>query len=328
MLSERSKVNNILVISLTNIGDVVLTFPVIDILKERFMKADISVIIGPKAESLLENNPVFKEIIIYDKNRRGLDMLKWVISLRKKKYDCVIDLRHTAIPLMLMSRYRTRIIRKKENQIHMRDKHLNCLKAAYPFTEQANLKHCFFAQREDKAFIDKVFSENNIKIKSIAVIVAGAANPNKRYTQEGFSQVCDNLINQKGLNIVFVGDKSDAGFVADIQKQFKGHSVNLCGVLSLVQVGEVMNRAEVVITNDTGPMHLASYLNKPIIALFGPTSHLKYGPWSNYSYVVKSDKPCLSCQGVCSTQHTCMSDIHPGDIIKRIHIKDDQLFLS
>ena len=73
MLIDKSKIKKILVISLTNIGDVVLTFPVIDILKENLPDAKISVLIGPKAESLLKGNPVLDKVYVFNKHQPFLE---------------------------------------------------------------------------------------------------------------------------------------------------------------------------------------------------------------------------------------------------------------
>jgi len=114
---KKSKIRKILVISLTNIGDVILTFPVIDILKRDFSSAKLSVVIGPKAESLLKGNPHLENIYIFDKRQPFLKTVAWVNELRKEKYDLVVDLRNTAIPFLIFPEYMTTFIDKRQENI-------------------------------------------------------------------------------------------------------------------------------------------------------------------------------------------------------------------
>ena len=104
---NKSEINKILVISLTNIGDVILTFPVIDILKEDFPSAKLSIVIGPKAESLFCDNPHLEKVHIFNKHQLPFKTLRWVLGMRKEHFDLVVDLRNTAIPFMISPRYRT-----------------------------------------------------------------------------------------------------------------------------------------------------------------------------------------------------------------------------
>ncbi len=100
-LSNKSEIKKILVVSLTNIGDVILTFPVIDILKKDFPSAKLSIVIGPKAESLFFKNPYLDKIHIFDKHQPPLKSLSWIGELRRERFDLVVDLRNTAIPFLI-----------------------------------------------------------------------------------------------------------------------------------------------------------------------------------------------------------------------------------
>src|SRR5271170_7912203 len=94
-LLRKSEPKNILIVSHTNIGDVILTCPVIDILRRDFPQAKIDVVTGPKAVSLFADNPGF-HIKVFDKQATLKQKLAWFLDLYHEHYDCVVDLRRTA----------------------------------------------------------------------------------------------------------------------------------------------------------------------------------------------------------------------------------------
>ena len=104
---DTDKVRKILVISLSNIGDIILTTPVISILREHFPSSCIKVLVGPKGLSLFENCKTVDEVIIFDKHVSWLKQVNFVLKLRKEKFDLVVDLRNTVIPLLIGARFRT-----------------------------------------------------------------------------------------------------------------------------------------------------------------------------------------------------------------------------
>src|SRR5665213_2323812 len=116
----------ILVISLTNIGDVILTCPVLDILRRDFPQAKIDVVIGPKAVSLFADNPHFG-IKVFNKQASLSQKSAWFSDLYRAQYDCVVDLRRTALALFLMPRFATPVIAGSLRG-HKKDMHLNRLR--------------------------------------------------------------------------------------------------------------------------------------------------------------------------------------------------------
>ncbi len=312
-----ANIRKILVISLSNIGDVILTFPVIDILRTDFPKAEISVVAGPRAETLLRGNPHLENVFVFDKRQSFLKNICFMGKLRKENYDLVVDLRNTAIPFFIGGRYRTSFWDYKKNNVHMRLKHLNRLRTIYPYSAQAQEKYSLFIPEKDRIYIGQLLEgEICVDVKKNIVVAPGAANHDKRWTQKGFQEIGDYLVKQ-GANIIFVGDQNDREFAQGIQERMREHSVNFCGRLTLIQLAELCKRASLVISNDSAPMHLASYLDRPVLAVFGPTDPQKYGPWSKKSYFLHKNEHCLKCQNNrLTTSHTCMEAVKSEDVIK------------
>ncbi len=311
-----SKIQKILVISLSNIGDVILTFPVLDILREDFPRAKISVVVGPKAESLLKDNPHFEQTLVFNKRQFFLKHMRFMWQLRKEYFDLIVDLRNTAIPFFIGCRYRTSFFDHQRSSVHMRLRHLNRLKTIYPFASEAKRKYSLFISDKDSQVVRDLLAQEVDQNKSLIVLAPGAANSDKRWTEKGYAQVCDYLIKTKGGNIIFVGDEQDKQIVQNIQKGMALPSVNFCGRLTLPQLGGLLKKASLVISNDSAPMHLASYLNCPVLAIFGPSDPEKYGPWGEHNYYFRKNQNCLKCQNEKSTaRHTCMEAVKSEDVL-------------
>lgn len=273
---KNSSVKNILVVSLTNIGDVVLTCPVIDILLRDFASANLSVIIGPKAASLFAGHPRITTII-YDKQRPLGGHIQWFLGLSRNRFDMIVDLRQSGLGLFLPCRWRTPLTVKPFDG-HSRLKHLRRLEEIYPQPLLSGQRLAIIP-KEVKVTWD---------ISNYVVIAPGAADSAKRWDPAGFVKVADALAAQ-GHAIVFVGDTADAGLVEAIRGNMKKPSVSLAGKTDLRELAFVLQRAKFAITHDSGTMHLACYFDVPVVAVWGPTDVGKYGPWSSKAVVVYRD---------------------------------------
>ncbi len=318
-MSTHWKIKKILLISLSNIGDVILTFPVIDILKRDFPDAKLSVVIGPKAESLLKGNARLDQLIIFNKHQSAFKMLSWMLQLRKEHFDLVIDLRHTAIPFLIGAKHKTSLSSPKIENQHMRKKHLARLKSVYNYEEKSTQQYALCISEEDQGYVQNVIKEEIGEGQRFICIAPGAASHSKRWTGQGFAEVADALGKNEKLKIVFVGDHQDSEIARCIAAKMKEDPVNLCGRTSLIQLAELMKKSKGVLTNDSAPMHLASYLNIPTCALFGPTSPQQYGPWSIKSTFIKNKTPCEACAPPKKEgEHTCMQGIQSEEVLKMV----------
>ena len=132
-LLKKSGPKRILVVSQTNIGDVVLTCPVIDILRRDFPQAKMDVVTGPKAVSLFADNPDLR-IKVFDKQAPLRQKFAWFLDLYQAHYDCVVDLRRTMLPFFLSAEvcHAGRIFWNALRG-HKKDMHLNRLRQVYDF---------------------------------------------------------------------------------------------------------------------------------------------------------------------------------------------------
>lgn len=314
---SKTEIKNILVVSLSNIGDVVLTLPVIDTLKENFPGARINVVVGPKALDLL-NNDFRLNLVVYDKRISLKAKLGFFIYLKKQKFDLIVDLRHAGFVRFLKAPYKTSAFLKIPKTIeHMKYRHLYKLKSTMPAIEKFYSLAEICTNQNDKTKVDGLLAENNIPASGYVVVSPGAASHWKRYRSSGFAEVGDYLTDKFRLKIVMVGDKNDVGIVEDIINLMKHKPVNLAGQTNLRELAYLLKKAKLVISNDSGVMHLASYLDVPTLAIFGPTDPKKYGPWNNKSLVIKEELDCSPCEeSSCRFDHDCMNLLNENRIIK------------
>src|SRR5262249_24940720 len=146
-----------------------------------------------KAVSLFDDNPHIQEVIIFDKHQSPFQSLSWVMKIREKKFDLVVDLRNTAIPLMVGPKYKTPLETRRSNHVHMREKHLARLKTVIPSAKDPVKRYALVVSDAKEKRIRDLIQTKIGKDRRFIVIAPGAANHSKRWTEKGFADVCDYL---------------------------------------------------------------------------------------------------------------------------------------
>lgn len=304
----KTQIKKILVISLSNIGDIILTFPVIDILKRDFPQAQIDLIIGPKGQTLVENNPIFRKIYLYHKNQSLISRLKWIKELTKNQYDLVVDLRNTLIPFLIFARHKTPLWFTRKSRLHMRQKHLARLNSVHNYSGADAEKFALSFSSADQAQVKKLLG-SSFANTNFVIIAPGSRAENKRWKEDGFAQLAEYLSKEFQAKIIFIGDEYDQAIVLRIMAMMTTAALDLTGQLTLAQSGYLLSLSKLAIVNDSAVLHLASYLHVPVAAFFGPTDPANYGPWSDKHIVVRQNSHCPACLGDKNSLHNCMSAI-------------------
>ncbi|MFA5117611.1 MAG: lipopolysaccharide heptosyltransferase II [Candidatus Omnitrophota bacterium] len=315
-------VQKILVITLSNFGDVVLTLPVLDHLRQRFPGARLTVMVGPRPKEIFAQNPFIDNLIIYDKYSSWSVKLALFFALKKERFDIVIDLRNTLYGALLPARYKTSpfLVMPRE-LIRAKDRHLYRLQRALKQPGPLVLPQpgMLFTGDEDKALVQGLLKQHYIipgdKIVLISPETGGA---NRKWPLEKIAGLCRVLSNE--YVVVIIGSKKQALGFPGGPSPAKGKIVDLSGSTTLSQLVYLITQASLMITADTGTLQLASYLNKPIVALFGASDDIKYGPWSEKYRVVKKEVTCRPCQKAQCLYGTveCMELIKVQDVVRAV----------
>ncbi|MFA5402718.1 MAG: lipopolysaccharide heptosyltransferase II [Candidatus Omnitrophota bacterium] len=313
-------VNKILFISLSNIGDALLSLPVLDHLRVNFPAAQITVLAGERPREIFEANPSVHRFILFDKKNTAGKNIKLFNCLRKEKFDLIVDLRNSFLGAILPARYRTSAFLKIPAHLkHMKDRHLYRIKDITKINILPVLAKSLYCAPEDNERMERLLKENNIgKDDRIVVLSPGSRSHTKRWPKERFAELVKKLREEFPVKIILIGDREDVENNKYITKDTGLPILDLSGKTTLRELACLLRKASLLITNDSANLHMASYLDIPVIAIFGITDDEKYGPWSKVSYAVKKEIPCRPCQKPQCKFGTleCMSLVKADDVFR------------
>lgn len=148
------------------------------------------------------------------------------------------------------------------------------------------------------------------------VMHPGATAPSRRYPAERFGAVADGLWQARGVRTVFTGVESDREMIDRARARMKSPSIDLSGQLGMGELGSVIAHASLLVSNNTGPAHLAAALSTPVVELYALTNP-QHTPWKSTARVLSHDVPCRNClQSVCPQGHNaCLTGIEAEQVL-------------
>ena len=309
------KIKKILFISLSNIGDAILTTPALDLARRFFRNAEITVMAGPRAQEVFLNHPQIQHLIIYDKHSKLREKISWMIRLKEEHFDLVIDLKNSLIPWLIQPRFSTGLIHRKK-RIHASKQHLSRL---MNLGIDGPSRYVIPQTTEDHDKVLKLLSDCGLGWGTPYIVIGpGAASSLKQWEIEKFKALGDLIRENHRVPIVIVGAKADRNRFLGVFPRDRW--INLSGELTLQQLGVLLKYARLFVTNDSGPMHLAAALSTPVVAIFGPTDHRVYGPEGAKHRIVRLDLPCSPCMaGHCLIKtHDCIKKLEVAKVYQSV----------
>ncbi len=291
----------ILFITLSNIGDCILTLPVLDCLRLNFPEAQITVVVGPRPALIFQNNRSANKVFVYDKHAGLPAKFKLVRALRESNFDLIVDLRNSIFSWLVPARRKnSRLLRFSRSHKHMASRHLFKLSGLGLKIERFRAEYgSLSVSRQDEEHIRRLLNSAGIIDKGRLIIISpGARSLIKRWPKEKFVALINDLPQE--YKAVLIGDQDDVEISRQITQEVKVPVLDLTGKTTLLQAAALLKKAELLITNDSANLHLASYLNVPVVAVFGPTDDVKYGPWPDKWKIAKKEIFCRPCmKAVC-----------------------------
>lgn len=329
---------HILIIKLSAIGDVVHSLPLLEVLRGRFPLARIDWIVEGDASGIVEGHPCIDELLILPRKswlRRfrekgeflsvARELTRFIRKLRSRRYDIVIDLQgllksgiltfvtsgKRKIALnnaregsALFSRERVAI---PDTQMHALERYL-CI-ARYLGAENTRWEGYIPIYESDKAYVNSLLQRFD-NGRTLVAINPMAKWKTKLWEPTRFASLADLLHEKQGAEIVFTGNAPDRAAIEAIQSVMSTEAVNLAGRTTLKQLAYLYQRCAVVISTDTGPMHIAAAMRSPlVVALFGPTSPSKTGPYGEWKKVIRAGVACSPCFKKRCDDMRCMRQI-------------------
>ena len=304
----------ILILKPSSLGDVIQALPVLRLLKLYFRDAEIFWWIDSALAPLLEGDPDLAGVVRFERKRWGKiqnwpEMLLSIRWLREQNFDLVIDLqslaRSGAFAWLASGKFLIGLdevregargfydlaVRRESFYTHAVDWYLSVLP---PLGVPVHKNFEWIPERpEISAGINSKFKIQNSKL---ILLQPGARWNNKRWPVENFSQLISLLAKKfSDARFAILGSGEDKPLGEIISKASPERCLNLCGETSLPEMVEWIRICDLTITNDTGPMHAAAALGKPLVALFGPTEPRRTGPYGQLGNVLRIELPCSPC---------------------------------
>ena len=296
---NKKNIKKILIVTLSNLGDMILTLPVVAAFKKKFPKAKVHIVGDIKSIGMLENAPAFDKVFVYDKKARLKDKTNLILKLRKEKYDFTVDFRNSAFPYLvgkpsnsLLVNYFVKKVNSRYEQARKRIDLYNLQKADYSFVP-------LFREADENAMRTKLHSYGLFNFQNLLIIAPGSRSGGKCWPSEYFVEVIQKIYTQYEMPVILVGDSFDREVCDKVEACLEECDViNLSGKITQKELAVVVSKARLVLSNDSAVMHLGNFYEKYVVGIFGPSSTEKYGYVGEKARVVKKDLPDLPFESV------------------------------
>jgi lipopolysaccharide heptosyltransferase II len=337
----------ILCVRLDSMGDVLMTGPAMRALRQSLPGRSITLLTSPSGAEVAGMMPEVDEVIAYRapwmKPEPGTiqDDLSMIDRLRAGRFHAAVIFTvfsQNPLPAAMLAYLAGVPLRLA----HCRENPYALLTDWLPETEpEQGIRHEVQRQLDLVAGVDCRTQDSRLAIRlsnegMVAVqklleecgvsngrpwlaVHPGATAPSRRYPREGFAAVCRTLALEDGMGIVFTGSDQEKTLVADIQQQMEAPSVSLAGRLSLGQLAALLHEAPMLLSNNTGPVHLAAAVGTPVVDLYALTNP-QHTPWQVESRVLSHDVPCRNCfKSICPEgHHLCLRGVGSESVVSAV----------
>lgn len=326
---DKSRIKRVLVIKPRAIGDVLLSTSVLPGLRRAFPSASIDFLVEAFAAPVLEGNPFIDNVLSY--NTAKDSSVSIISRVRGNNYNLVIDLfanpRTAVITRLSGARYRVGfpfkwrryayniIVTPRSGDVHNVEFNLDALRRIG--IEPVDGKPSFSVDEYSRRFAESFFEENNLRSGEFFAINIGGGWDIKRWPVDKFIELCTMIDSRLGKRVVVLYGPSEE---ADASRISSSSNALLAPQTTLKQMGAILTGSALLITNDSGPMHVAAALGVPTLAIFGPTSPGLQGPYGNVSVIVRNEQlDCLECNLTrCPIGNPCMKELNPETVFESL----------
>ncbi len=329
----------ILVIKLTALGDVILAVPSLRAIRKKFKNHTITCLVNKNFSSLLWDCPYIDELIVDDRDiqHKGfIGLLRLAKKIIYYRFDISVDLQnnkrsHLLAFLGLIPKRYGFFIKKK---LSFLVNHLARLpqQAEHPVRHQLNILRLLnieeiddslelWVNKDARLFVDKFLEENWLtpEQKFIGINIGASVRwKSKCWPVDHIVRLCD-MVKNRNLRVVFTGTKSELNIAKEISENLKDFKpIIACGQTNLAQLIALIARCSVFVSADSAPIHIASSLNVPFVALFGPTDPSKHLHPKGQYRLLRKDLPCSPCYRSKCNKNICMQNISPKEVFDAI----------
>jgi heptosyltransferase-2 len=336
-----------LVIRFSSIGDIILASPLLRVFRKRFPASQIDFVTRKEYAELVRYNPNLNFTYEFDAQRGFNELRRLKSRIRREKYDLVIDIHNS-----LRSRYlrsmigankvvilnkricaRTMLVKFKKNMyrdiVSVADRYIEPVKNMGVENDEKGLE-IFIPDQSILRVSGRMSSLKLQQYKKIIGFCPSAKHETKRWPESRFIETGIRLVNELKTKILLFGGKDDAPLCRTIANEINcklvnERVVNLCDQFSLLETAAAMQSCDVIVTNDSGLMHMAAAMKKKVVAIFGSTvREFGFFPVGTESIVAErnglSCRPCshIGRRSCPETHFRCMNEIQVEEVFASI----------
>jgi len=330
----------ILVMRLDRLGDVILSTPVLEALRQRYPHAFIAMMVRAANQDILHGNPYLNEVIVYEKEGTHHSVwgtIRFARRLRRYAFDTAIVLhpsnRSHWIPWLAHIPVRIGYHRKRSSWLlthrlpHRKQEGakpemvytLELLEPLGIVPNPALRPHISLQPRAVK-YTETLLTEAGISSGDRLVAIHPSAScVSRRWMPDRFAQVADRLITEQGIRICIVAAEADASYAHAMRDAMRQPVLDLTGRLSVAELAALLHRCRLLISNDTGPVHVAAAMGTPVVDIFGRNqrglSPLRWGPMGEGHIVLHKEVGCVKCLAHnCDINFLCLTEISVDEV--------------
>jgi heptosyltransferase-2 len=332
---EKEAIKKVLIRGVNWIGDTVITLPAIRGIRDVFPGAHLEILLKPHLASLFKQCTFLDACLFYPEGS-GYDLIrkekKLIEKIREKKFDLAVifprSLRSSLIPYLARIPFRVGFQSSHRgifltHGLRETQELLRCHQVEYYYhiaralgtREPWDLPELSIGREEHSwahAFLQHAgIADNHLVIAINAGSTYGVA---KCWQPEKFAELARRLTNNRSIKIILIGGNNNASLVDALALHLDGRAFKAVGH-DLLNLAALLKRCHLVISNDTGPMHIAAAVGTPVVALFGSTNPTTTGPLGKEHHIVRKDIQCSPClKRKCPENHACMSFISVDEV--------------
>ncbi|MBI2495798.1 MAG: lipopolysaccharide heptosyltransferase II [Candidatus Omnitrophica bacterium] len=328
----------ILVMRLDRLGDVILSTPVLQALRRKFPHAFIAMMVRPACREAVEGHPDLNEVIVYEKEGRHRSILgtvRFARELRRSGFDTALVLhpsnRSHWIPWLAGIPTRIGYDRKSawllthrvphQKQEGKKHEALYTLELLQVFGMTPELSRPRLSIPPAALHrVEALLAEASVApTDSLVAIHPSASCVSKRWMPERFAQVADRLIAERNVRVCLVAGEADALPARQVAQAMRHPALNLAGRLSVGELAALLRRCACLVSNDSGPVHVAAAVGTPVVDIFGRNqrglSPLRWGPLGDGHVVLHKEVGCVTCLAHnCDIGFLCLTSLSVEEV--------------
>jgi lipopolysaccharide heptosyltransferase II len=332
----------ILIVQPSRLGDIIFSLPMLTAIKEKYPHARLSWIVDERCSEILEGNPLLENIFVWNRKQISFNYYKNLRKqLKERKFDLSIDLHGLAKSAMLVKLAGAKFKIASSSTNGMREfswlfskeikspQKSHCVERHF---EVAKYLDCYddinypvyIPEESFRAIKDKLFKEN-VNLEKIVGIHPGGGWISRRWGTSKYAQLSKRLKNELHSDIVLVGGKEggsrEKGLNEEIISEAGVHIADMTGKLTLKELCAFLKMCKVFVGNEAGPMHIATALNVPSVAILGPTDANRTGPYKGNTTVIQHKIDCQPCRNRNCANPKCMQAVTVDKVFEEIKKK-------